>query len=847
MHRVLFLSALTLWACQDPSKLDDGDTAAPSDASPTTDPTGATDAVYTVSFALASAAARAGEPVTWSGEVRDESGAAVESSWDLASDLETLESTATTLTATLAGNHTITATVSVGEQVLDAEASLTISPGSADTVNLMLDDGTVEAGTETTWTFTAADAWGNAIEPAEPTLAAPDLEISPTGIGGTAVGFWEITATLDDAQDVETLRVIAGPAAVLDLELDDLDLEVGESTNATVTVTDAFGNPSGAPYTLWVEGGRHEVALDTITFLEDGVFEVYAEVPGGPMDMVGPIVIDSSGPELFVTEPSRGTFMDAASARVAGTALDERDPVPPTVATNGIVLPVDDGGAFSGDIAIDDGIQVLETTATDTSGYVTTDKRAVLNGASVPWGDPIMEGLHVRIDDGAGGLDVLSSLAEGLVDPDEIVAMLPDPVVDEEEEWCEDIWLIGEVCYTLYAITMSVDDASFGPTTVDIDPLPTGLVRVELIVDDPYLEWSADVVASEIPIAGAGTITASDFIIRVDVDPLVSAGRIQLDVANVYVSATDFAFDWDSWLQDVAEFFGVDLDTLVEDLVYDALESAVVDEVPPLFEEVLNDLEISEEIPILDNVYTLDAEFADVGVDTFGITLVMDTSIAVADWVAPEEGPGSYYVGYAAPAWLTERPGGTNLALSIDFINQLLYGLWGGGAMALDLGGDELGVGADELALLFPEAEGSLQIRVDALLPPVAVPGSDDMAELQLGDLRLTLTDEAGTVLLDAYAHGTAPMSLSSTDGTTFTPEIGDPELVLDVVAPTEGASDVEGLLVALVPTFLPLLTDSIVGIELPTIEGFGLTDVIVEPIGPDDGYLSLHGDLFEE
>ena len=64
MHRVLFLSVLTLWACQDPSKLDEGDTAAPSDASPTTEPTGATDAVYTVSFALASAAARAGDPVT---------------------------------------------------------------------------------------------------------------------------------------------------------------------------------------------------------------------------------------------------------------------------------------------------------------------------------------------------------------------------------------------------------------------------------------------------------------------------------------------------------------------------------------------------------------------------------------------------------------------------------------------------------------------------------------------------------------------------------------------------------------------------------------------------------------
>jgi hypothetical protein len=845
MHRALFFVALASWGCSEPTKVAADDTAAPADlvTTPTT-----TDAVttYSIVFGLASETSIAGEAVTWSGEVRDGAGESVEAAWDLASDRESLTTEASSIIATAAGVHAITATAVVGDQVLDASAVLTVAPAAADSVNLILDDSTIDAGTETGWIFTAEDAWGNGIEAAEPLLSAPDLTVTATAVGGTTVGFWEVTATLDEAVDVETLRIVAGPAAVLELELDDVELDVGDSATATVTVTDAWGNPSGAPYSLWVEGGRHEVALDRITFLEDGTYMVYAEVAGGPIDSVGPIVIDSSGPELFVTAPERGMFLDAAAVTVEGTALDGDLPAA-MVETNGMPLSVGGLGEFAGDVSVDDGIQVLETIAMDASGHATTDRRAVLNGVSLPWEDEVFDGIQIRLEDGAGGLDTLSGLAEGLIDPSMIVSMIPDPAVDLEERWCEDIWLVGEVCYTLYAVTLSIDGATFGATTVDIDPLPTGLVRVEMVVSDPDIDWSADVIASEIPFFGSGSITADSFTIRVDVDPSIEAGEFKLDVANVYVEAAGFDFDWDSWLEDVAEFFGLNLDTLVQDLVFDALETAVVDAVPPIFEEVLGGFEIAAEFPILDNMYTLGASFADVEVDTFGITLMLDTELGVADWRRSEVGPGSYFVGYEGPSWLTERPGGTNLALSLDFINQLLYGLWGGGALSLELSGEELGLGVDKLSLLFPEAVGDLGITVDAMLPPIVVPGEVDMAELQFGDLHLLLTDEVGTVLLDAYAHGSAPMSLSSADGVTFTPEIGEPELSLDVVAPVEGASEVEGLLVGLVPSFLPLLTDSIVGIELPTIEGFGLSGVEVEPVGPDGGYLNLHGDLYEE
>ncbi|MFT4622567.1 MAG: hypothetical protein ACI8PZ_001223 [Myxococcota bacterium] len=848
MHRAILFAALAMVACQqDSGKPDDLGGGAGTDPTETTPPTSTTEAVYTVAFSLATDVALAGESVTWSGDVRDATGEAVEATFALASDLEDLEFDPTALTATVAGPHTITATVLVDDQVLDAEASLTVSPGAAGTLNLVLDDATIDAGATTGWTISSTDVYGNPLPDPAAVVSATELTVDGDQVGGTVVGFFEVTATLDAVSDTETLRVVAGPAAVLDLELDTVELEVGETATASVAVTDAYGNPSGAPYTLWVEGGRHELALERITFLEDGVFTVFAEVPSGPMDNVGPIIIDSSGPDLVITEPERGTFMDLPRVMVAGTAVDERDDVPPTVSTNGVVYDVDVDGAFSARIPIGDGIQVLETVAADLAGHTTTDKRAVLNGAWLDWGEEAPGGLHVRLDDGAGGLDVLSGLAESLVDADEIVAMIPDPAVDERSEWCEDIWLIGEVCYTLYAVTLWIDDARFGPINVDIDPLPTGDVRIELVIDDPVIDWSADVIASEIPIAGSGTITADDFIVRVDVEPRVVGGNIRLDVTNVYVTATNFNFDWDSWLQDVAEFFGLNLDTIVEGFVYDALETAVADEVPPLFEEVLNGLEIAESFPILDNTYTFEAVPADVLVDTFGITLVMDSTVAVDDWQVPYEGPGSFYVGYAAPDWVAERPGGSNIALSIDFVNQLLYGLWGGGAMALELSGDELGFGADELSLLFPDAVGDLYIGVDAMLPPVVVPGVEEAATLQLGDLRLTLTDETGAVLLDAYAHGTAPMSISSPDGRTFIPVIGDVDLTIDVVAPEVGASDVEELLVAIVPTFLPLLTDVLGAIELPTFEGFGLADVVVEPVGPDGGYLNLHGNLYEE
>jgi hypothetical protein len=71
--------------------------------------------------------------------------------------------------------------------------------------------------------------------------------------------------------------------------------------------------------------------------------------------------------------------------------------------------------------------------------------------------------------------------------------------------------------------------------------------------------------------------------------------------------------------------------------------------------------------------------------------------------------------------------------------------------------------------------------------------------------------------------------------------------VVFDVTHPeanTLGASDTEDLLYALVPLFLPLLTDAMGEIPMPEIEGFSLLNITVGTGGAEDGYLVLGGDL---
>jgi hypothetical protein len=331
---------------------------------------------------------------------------------------------------------------------------------------------------------------------------------------------------------------------------------------------------------------------------------------------------------------------------------------------------------------------------------------------------------------------------------------------------------------------------------------------------------------------------------------VTSSGQIDLRIDSVSASSTNFDFDFNgfSWLESVLSFFGFDVDSTIEGYLVDAIEDAVYDAVPPLLEDALQDLELSFDIDLLSNSYTIEAVPEDIDVDSVGLTLALETVVEPETWARSDYGLGSLHGDYSIPSW-SSTPG-ASIAISDDFINQVLYAMWGGGLLDMTVDSSELGLDPADLSFILGDVE-SLVVSVDPLLPPVVVPGSSgNLLDLRLGDLHLTLTAD-GATFIEVYVSAVTDLDVSVDGDATLSAELGaDLRLYFDVVYPesnTTGASDTEALLEALVPLLLPTLTDALGEIEIPAIQGFTLSGISVDAGGAEGGYLELGGNLTED
>ena len=202
-------------------------------------------------------------------------------------------------------------------------------------------------------------------------------------------------------------------------------------------------------------------------------------------------------------------------------------------------------------------------------------------------------------------------------------------------------------------------------------------------------------------------------------------------------------------------------------------------------------------------------------------------------------GLGSLYSSLSSPTFSSTSS--VNFSLSLNVINQLLYQVWGGGAISQELSFASLGIGGDELDLIFPDAT-DLQITVDPFVPPVAVINGSDL-ELQMGDLYIAVHNgdySDGDIRMEVYAHIFAPLEITA-NSSAISASVGEPNSYFDVVYPTAGAASAEGLLDQLVPLLLPSITDAIGELELPSFQGFNITGVSTTVI---NGQLILTGNL---
>lgn len=803
-------------------------------------------------FLLGAESSVAGVPVEWSSTLHFDDGSAVPVVIDVLSDQQASlhatwhDSGTGTILPEVAATHLLTATATWEERAYFGSAWLVVSPDAPATVDLTLSAIEAGAGQPLTFTVAAADRFGNALTRDAITVAANsvDVVLAEPRLSSGVPGIYTVQAVAGTVSDVEQFRIVAGAPASIDLSVSDTDLEVYDSAIVTALVRDDYGNILPDRPTVEVTGGELPALLagPNLTVLGEGWYTVTATHESLTAS-VGPFLVDSTGPDLVITEPERGDWEVNSSALMTGTVSDRWSAIGP-MTVNGDPVVVNGDGSFTHTLDYDFGLNVVETVVADVDGNGANDTRSVLDGQFQPNGTQIGNGIVARINE--DGFDVLESLGEGLINDTDLTALVPNPVVSTSSESCIDL-IFTEVCITWYSLDLYIWNPSIGATDLEIDPNAGGYLDTTFAVLDPYLEWEADGTVLGIGLSGNGSIYADDITANMHLFPYVSGGVLGLTVSDTTVTSTNFTFDWDSWLYDVMSFFGLDLSGLVQGFMEDALVSAIEDEVPAAVADAVGGLEIATSFAVGSANVVLAAEPFTASVDDYGMSLSLATEVYPETWIHDETGLGSLYGNYTVPTYASSSPG-FQVSLGEDFVNQALYAFWGAGVLDMEMGGADLGLDLGAFGEILGFSD--MRIVVNPLLPPVVVPGTGTaMLDLQMGDLELSIYDGAPieeNLRMQVYVSLEAGLDLDVVNG-NLSPTIGDPTVWFDVTMPeanTEASADTEDLLAALVPLLLPALTGALGEIPIPAVAGFSITIDALRVDGPESGFVTVDADL---
>ncbi|MAY80716.1 MAG: hypothetical protein CL930_08010 [Deltaproteobacteria bacterium] len=819
-----------------------------------------TEGEYSLLFTLDSEASIAGENVGFTVFMLDADGVSTEAdSFTINSDVEpALEVTDSVLIATVAGSHTmsVTATDAAGvEQSATDTLEVTGAPAAVVTVQLSADE--VHAGELIDFEVSAADSYGNVLDTSAAEITVDDaVSLEGGTVSATTVGDYVITVSLDGVQGEAAWSVTPGPAANIDLILEDTFLELGDETEFSVVVTDEFGNETEDPATVGVIEPGVTVTEDEFSFESEGVFNCWAEVTGTDIMDVETVVIDSTGPSLDVWTPDRGTWTSESMVEVTGYAEDAVSDLA-AIMINGEMVDELIEGEFYHEADLQFGINIFETTANDTDVDAdglpnqSSDIRSVLQ--SDTYWDPDLaldDGLTFRMWEGEGGLGQLEILAADLMGSVDFDSLTSGSLYDET--FCFDV-LWWEVCRD---VILYVDDISYGDVSMDIDAKASGTMDARMTLSDLVVNFRAE---GDFP--STGTVNASALHVDLSFVPSVSeAGEFLVADPVIDVPpAEGFSVDIDGSLGDIASLVGIDVEELVEDELASAIQSAVEDAVPSLLGDSLSALSFDQDFEIADNTYTLAARLQAAEVDENGLTFRMSTQVNVAEerGVGALYGPEFFpYFGYAAPV-PEDEGSGTDMNLSTDMFNQLMFALWRGGMLDQELTEEELGIDMATIGLLLPGLE-DLTMVTTPLLPPVLIPRADwaDGYEydLQLGGMLVQIHDGPVTddsLALELYMAAVTPMDFATDEtGAAIEMVLGDPDVSVDAsyVDPAFDIADdaVESLFVGLMSVYLPELTGELGSIPLPEFEGFALRDVTTSMAGDDEpmGYWVVSGSL---
>ena len=327
------------------------------------------------------------------------------------------------------------------------------------------------------------------------------------------------------------------------------------------------------------------------------------------------------------------------------------------------------------------------------------------------------------------------------------------------------------------------------------------------------------------------------------------------------------------YIEDALNFFGLSLFDLVLDLAGPLLDGVIADFAPTLeetIEDAFSAAYISDVTDLNGIELTYEIAPSDILIKPAGLRLALSGGLSVdepAACIAEYDPGGSLDTPSDPPTIGDGPPHHAGIYLSDDFGNQALYALWRGGLLCYTVTAEEIGFPIDTSILgllagdafndLFPESKPLIIETSPVDAPTLAFDGDHDVA-LELSRMGVDFYGELDyrqALILGMDLNGDVGVDLDL-DGAT-----GELGILLDLSGESLGAtaarnefkpdagSDIEDNFAGVFDTIVGgvvggLLED--LSFALPSIEGIGLTDLELEPAGPDQDFLGAYASLGE-
>jgi hypothetical protein len=764
-------------------------------------------------------------------------------------------------------------------------AILTVVPGQGKRFEASVNPASIRVDEVAQVGCLVLDAEGNETVDAWKVDAPTELVVTGSSLTTTKAGKYKVKCAPVEPKGGEALvaadlTVRAGDPVGMALYLKPAKafFTVQEQVTVIHNLLDQYGNEGEEaaihPIVVTPGAGLETTAgkLDRFIFSANGVYQLEVQAVDYPWGGTLTVICDGSGPKVTVTYPPRAANMTGSTqVTVTGFVKDETSEVA-SLKVNGQPVALDAGGNFAYPMTLGHGMSVVNIEALDNWGNLGRGVRSVFYSTRwhpadmlQPLAALIPDTLHLWlsqefIDDGdhslppddlatlletvAGGMDLSSVLPEGgmalgnqcsleiegiqygtpsvqLTSLDEAlraVVSIPNLVVDVNIVCCYQVPIIGEYC-----------DSYYGSVLID---------KVKL---DVFIFISAD-GTGDVDVA-LGPITADIVGMEVDIQGLI--GPLFDPMVTLLVNTLK-----DAAINQLQEQFGAELPQMIDDAVADLYNGMMVD-----FPSLLGE---GDPLPLMLNVVIRELRTAFAGI-------MVRIDLAVTAMKGIVHNPVGVLLrdgcmGAEPTPYALVRDNEVNLGVSVDMVNELLFTLWYGGALNLDV--TEEALGDVDLA---GYGITNLLAQVDMLYAPfIQSCGTDGALLLQLGDTFLhAVFDMMGQHWdMDIYLFLEADVMLNliEEDGVTKI-GISVGELKTSLIEVVRVGDDLKGREKMVDDLFsgvvIPLLMDQVLGelgsFDLPEIDLHSLSDALPEgsligvglqKLQLTNGYLEIGGKL---